>query len=102
MDIGHGIDTTQLISQATTPAARQGTAQNPEKLKELAQEFEAIFIQQLYKEMRKTIPADGLIPRTNAQDTFIQMQDLEVARHSARQGGLGLAEMMLKQLQQID
>ncbi len=104
MDINHGFDAAQMVRQATStprsinPADKQDQA----RLKELSQEFEAIFIQQMYKEMRSTISDDGLIPRTNAEDTFIQMQDLEVAKATARQGGIGLAEMMMKQLQQID
>lgn len=104
MDINHGFDAALIVRQAGTAPRPLGTAgqQDPEKLKGLVQEFEAIFIQQMYKEMRSTIPDDGLIPRTNAEDTFVQMQDMEVARATARQGGIGLAEMMLKQLQQID
>ena len=104
MDINHGFDTAQIVSQATAAPRTETTAgqQDPARMKELAQEFEAIFIQQMYKEMRNTIPDDGLIPRTNAEDTYIQMQDQEVARATARQGGIGLAEMMMKQLQQID
>lgn len=104
MDINHGFDTAQMVRQATgmpRPIKSPGQ-QDPEKLKGLVQEFEAIFIQQMYKEMRSTIPDDGLIPRTNAEDTFVQMQDIEVAKATARQGGIGLAEMMMKQLQQID
>ncbi|MFO7812189.1 MAG: rod-binding protein [Pelovirga sp.] len=104
MDINHGFDTAHIVGQVTSAprTAKGGGQQDPVRLKELAQEFEAIFIQQMYKEMRSTIPDDGLIPRTNAEDTFIQMQDLEVAKATARQGGIGLAEMMMKQLQQID
>lgn len=104
MDINHGFDTAHIVGQVTsTPRiANAGGQQDPVRLKELTQEFEAIFIQQMYKEMRSTIPDDGLIPRTNAEDTFIQMQDLEAAKATARQGGIGLAEMMMKQLQQID
>ena len=104
MDINHGFDAAQMVRQATgTPRPiKSAGQQDPEKLKGLVQEFEAIFIQQMYKEMRSTIPDDGLMPRTNAEDTFIQMQDMELAKSTARQGGIGLAEMMMKQLQQID
>ena len=104
MDINHGFDAALIVRQASPAPRPAGTAgqQDPEKLKGLVQEFEAIFIQQMYKEMRSTIPDDGLIPRTNAEDTFVQMQDLEIARVAARQGGIGLTEMMMKQLQQID
>lgn len=101
MDINHGFDSAMIVRQAQT-APKSAGQQDQVRLKELAQEFEAIFIQQMYKEMRNTIPDDGLIPRTNAEDTYIQLQDLEIARATARQGGIGLAEMMMKQLQQTE
>ncbi len=92
------IDTSQLLSQATsrTPKVRKG--QDPEKLKETAQQFEAIFIQQMFKDMRNTIPDDGLIQRGNADEMYSQMQDLEAAKLTAQQGGIGLAELMMQQL----
>lgn len=105
MSISHGIDAGLLMSQtmaSTQTSNATSKSQDQEKIKELAQEFEAIFIQQMYKEMRKTIDNDGLVPRTSSEEMFIDMQDLEAARDTARQGGIGLAEMMLKQLQQID
>ncbi len=94
----HRIDSAQLLSQITTQPAKVHKGQNPEKLKEAAQQFEAIFIQQMYKEMRKTIPDDGLIQRGNADDIYTQLQDLEAAKVTAQQGGIGLAEMMIQQL----
>lgn len=92
------IDTSQLLSQATTQPAKVHKGQDPEKLKESVQQFEAIFIQQMYKEMRKTIPDDGLIQRGNADDIYSQLQDLEAAKITAQRGGIGLAELMMKQL----
>ncbi|MFK5927015.1 MAG: rod-binding protein [Desulfuromusa sp.] len=91
------IDTTQLLSQITQ-LEKVPKGQNPEKLKEAAQQFEAIFIQQMYKEMRKTIPDDGLIQRGNADDIYVQLQDMEAAKITAQQGGIGLAELMVQQL----
>ena len=93
----HRIDSTQLLSQATQPT-KVPRGPNPEKLKETVQQFEAIFIQQMYKEMRKTVPDDGLIQRSNADDVYSQLQDLEAAKITAQQGGIGLADLMLQQL----
>ena len=92
------IDSAQLLSQTTTQTAKVHKGQNPEKLRESAQQFEAIFIQQMYKEMRKTIPDDGLIPRGNADDVYTQLQDFEAAKVTAQQGGIGLADLMMQQL----
>ena len=93
-----GIDSAQLFSQATTQTPKLVKGQDPERLKDAAQQFEAIFIQQMFKEMRKTIPEDGLIQRSNADDVYTQLQDLEAAKITAQQGGIGLAELMMQQL----
>ncbi len=92
------IDTAQLLNQATAPTKKPARGRDPQKIKEQAQEFEAVFIQQVFKEMRKTIPDGGLIERDSAEDTFTQLQDLEAARVCARKGGIGLAELMTRQL----
>lgn len=91
------IDPAQLLSQ-TTATVKAPKGRDPEKLQEAAQQFEAIFIQQMYKEMRKTIPDDGLIPRGNADDIYAQMQDMEAAKITAQNGGIGLADLMMQQL----
>ncbi len=93
------IDSTQLLNQATTPRpVKTGKGQDPEKLKDVAQQFEAIFIQQMYAEMRKTVPDDGLIQRSNADEIYAQMQDREAAEITAQRGGIGLADLMMEQL----
>ena len=92
------IDTAQLFSQATSQAPKPNKGQRQEGLKDAAQQFEAVFIQQMYKEMRKTVPDDGLIQRGNADDVYAQMLDLEAAKVTAQQGGIGLADLMMEQL----
>ncbi|SDZ73796.1 flagellar protein FlgJ [Desulfuromusa kysingii] len=91
------IDPAQLLSQTSQPV-KAPKSQKPEELREVAQQFEAIFIQQMYKEMRKSIPNDGLIQRGNADDVYTQMQDMEAAKIAAQQGGIGLADLMMEQL----
>lgn len=92
------IDAGQLLSQALTQAPKTAPGRNPQKIKEQAQQFEAIFIQQIFKEMRNTIPEGGLIERGNADDVYSQLQDAEVAKVMAQRGGIGLADLMMKQL----
>ncbi len=93
------IDTAQLLSQATAPrAVKSGKGEDHEKLRETTQQFEAIFIQQMYKEMRKTVPEGGLLQRSNADQIYTQMLDLEAAKVTAQQGGIGLSDLMMEQL----
>ena len=92
------IDAGQLLSQALSQAPKKAAGRDPQKLRETAQQFEAIFIQQIFKEMRNTIPEGGLIERGNADDIYSQFQDAEAARELARHGGIGLTELMMEQL----
>lgn len=92
------IDSTQLLSQATSQTPKAPKGRDPEMLRESAQQFEAIFIQQMFKEMRNTIPDDGLFERGNADDIYSQLQDMEAAKITAQQGGIGLADLMMQQL----
>ncbi len=92
------IDPKQLLNQAMTEAPKKVAGRDPQKLKAVAQQFEAVFIQQMFKEMRNTIPEDGLIERGNADAIYTQLQDAEAAKVMAQQGGIGLADLMLQQL----
>lgn len=83
------------------PQAPKGPAKgaDAEKLRETCQQFEAIFIQQMLKEMRGTVPEGGLLPRNMGQDYFQEMMDAEVAKAAAIQGHFGIGEALFRQLQ---
>ena len=92
------IDTADLLNQATSQTKTVTKSKDEAKLRETAQEFEAIFIRQMFKEMRKTVPHDGIFDSDNASETYNQLQDMEAARVAAQQGGIGLADLMMQQL----
>lgn len=69
------------------------------KLKQVCQEIEALFIQQLFKEMRATIPKDGILPESMATNIYQEMLDAEYSKLMAKSpGNLGIAEMLYQQL----
>lgn len=63
------------------------------QLKEAAVEIEAIFLQQLLVQMRRTVPKDD-----HSQGFWHDLYDAEMARVMAEKGGLGLGEMIIAQL----
>jgi flagellar protein FlgJ len=72
--------------------------QNPEQaLKGAAQQFEAVFLNTLLKSMRDATPQDGV---TDSEQTraYTSMLDQQLAQ-SLSGKGVGLADLMLKQLQ---
>ncbi|MDO3378050.1 rod-binding protein [Geoalkalibacter halelectricus] len=83
------------LPQTADPAVKR---KDPEKLRAACQDFEALFVHAMFKEMRKTIPQDGLLPRGMAEDSFQEMMDWELARQTSRSGSLGIAEALYRQL----
>ncbi|MDI3279764.1 MAG: rod-binding protein [Bacillota bacterium] len=77
----------------------RGTSESDaEALRAAAREMEALFIAQLWKAMRKTVPRSDLLPRTLADEIFEEMLDDEFSRRMAEAGGLGLAAALERQL----
>ena len=71
---------------------------NDTKLREAASEFEAIFIQQMLKTMRKTTFESDLVPKSEGEKLFQSLLDEQYALLSAKSGSLGLGEMIYQQL----
>ncbi len=78
-------------------------AANNQKLasKEVAQQFEAMFIQMMLKSMRAAVPKDEM-NRSKTMETFEQMYDREIAVAMSRKGGLGLANVLQTHLKQVN
>ncbi|NLN27050.1 MAG: flagellar biosynthesis protein FlgJ [Firmicutes bacterium] len=69
-----------------------------QRLREAAADFEALFLQQLFSVMRRSVPQGGLFEKSFARQTYEDMFFEELAKVSAQAGGLGLADMLMEQL----
>ncbi len=76
-----------------------GKGNQPEKraMREVCQNFEAFFVQTMFKEMRDTVPQDGLIEKSFGSDIYREMLDKQVAMQSAKRNDFGLAQAMYRQ-----
>jgi peptidoglycan hydrolase FlgJ len=70
-----------------------------EGIKNACVEFESYFLQLMFKEMRKTDSSQGIFVKGQAEKLFQDMLDEENSKSYARAGGIGLAEMMIKNLE---
>jgi flagellar protein FlgJ len=71
--------------------------QDPKALREAARQFESIFTQMMLKSMRDASLGESLLD--NEQSKFyLEMFDNQLATQLSKGRGLGLAEMMVKQL----
>lgn len=59
-----------------------------------AQQVEAVFLTQLLKAMRRTVPENGFLPRSPARDVYEGMFDRAVAEAIGRGDPLGLVERL--------
>ena len=68
-------------------------------MRETAQQFEALFLQMIMKSMRESIVKSEL-SESNTMETFEGMFDKEVSVQLAKKNSMGLADMLVKNLEQ--
>lgn len=96
------IDPRTVLSAATTkPDPAAAKARDLQQLRDSTREFEALFINEMFKAMRRTIPDGGLIEKNISEDILREMMDLEIARQASSGEGLGIAEAMFEQLRHL-
>lgn len=90
----------RTIMSASKPDFDQSTrkARDLESLRQSTQEFEALYINEMFKAMRKTIPESGLIEKGMSEDIYQEMLDMERARTASEGKGIGLGNAMFEQL----
>ena len=75
--------------------------QDLDRLKTASQEFEAYFVNTLFKEMRKTIQDGGLTEKSQARQTFEGMLDEEMSKIISKKGSFGLADMIYDNMMRV-
>lgn len=68
------------------------------KLHKAAQDLEGIFIGELFKAMRATVPDDGLLSQAPGQDLFQGLMDDRIASLQSERSKGGLSESLYRQL----
>ncbi len=69
------------------------------KLRETCEGFESIFINQLWSQMRKTVPKEGYL-HSKHEDMYLSMFDQEMSQKMAEAGGIGLGDILYRQLKE--
>jgi len=98
-----------IIQGIHPPALQESTASSKTKpmskeamaLKKSCQDFEAIFIQSMFKSMRKTVPDGGLFEKDTAHEIYQDMLDSEVSTEISRRQSMGLADQMYRQMEKF-
>lgn len=70
-----------------------------EGLQKVARQFEALFYHQLLRSMRETVPDNGFWGQSGGAKIYRQLHDQELATRMADHGGLGIADLIVRQFE---
>lgn len=91
------VDPRMLISPpAQTSSTRK--ERDLQALKESSREFETLYLMEMFKAMRKSVPEGGLFEKSMSTEIFQEMTDMETAKSATQGKGLGLATAMYNQM----
>jgi Rod binding domain-containing protein len=100
----------KVVSPATPPSTsgagtvtpltpQKDLSQVDPKLVEAAQGMEAMFLDYMYSVMRKTIPKNEMDLENSATKIYRSLLDSEMAQKAAKAGGVGLAEIIIENME---
>lgn len=92
ISLAEGLGSSKVTAAVDTGAIKE------KKLHKACADFEAVFLYQMLKTMRKTVPASGLLDKMGGKDTYEMLTDQKVSEELAKKGGLGLQNVLFKQL----
>ena len=78
-----------------------GQIDSEKDMEKVARDFESVFVNKLLESMRKAVPKSGLID-SSALDMYQSMMDQEMAKNMSERKGMGLGEMVYKDLSRLD
>ena len=90
-----------LENAGQTGPDHEGTVLDRAALRDAAEMFESFFLNMMFREMRRTsahLNENAFIPKSHAERIFTEMMDEQVAEDAARAGGIGIADMIYRQM----
>ncbi|MEP7347564.1 MAG: rod-binding protein [Gemmatimonadaceae bacterium] len=75
-----------------------GTSTEDARLQKVARQLEGVFVQQLFKAMRETVPQDGAVDGGSGEQMFTSMMDEKLADQLPGQWHHGIGEGLIRQL----
>lgn len=82
-----------------TDAQKTAGGTEDAKLRQVCKDMEAVFLGMMLKQMRATVPKTGLMGgKSNASEIYQSMLDDEMSQEMAKAGGIGLGDMLYRQL----
>jgi flagellar protein FlgJ len=93
---------TSFVDCLAKAAEKAGDDQETVRLKSACRDLEAVFLNLMWTSMRATVPKASLMGGGFGEDIMRSMQDTELTKTMAQAGGMGLADMIYRQLSKTD
>jgi flagellar protein FlgJ len=95
------IDKTAQFLDRPTPGSQPGEKKvDREKLKKVCADFEALLMARMLKLMRQSIPQNGLLGNGPGKEIYQDLMDQELAKNISQRGGVGLGNVLYRQVLQ--
>ena len=88
---------TRIQGTPASPVQPNATAEE-QRLRAVTKQLEGVFVQQLFKAMRETVPKDGFTDGGAGEDIFTGMMDEKIATHVPEHWDRGIGESLYRQL----
>ena len=94
----HSVEIARQQKLANLKKRLQPGKNQEKELRKACADFEAIFIQKLWQQMRATVPKEGYL-HSKEEDMYMSLYDQALAEKLAQRGGIGLGDLLYSQLQ---
>ena len=92
------VDPSNYTDQSSLTHLKKGARENsPDAIKQVAKQFESLFVQMMLKSMRDTVPENELFG-SNAEKIYQEMYDKQLSTQISNSRGIGLANVIERQL----
>jgi len=82
-------------------APMMSPTERDDTLKQASSQLEGMFVQQLFKAMRETVPQqEGIVSGGTGEEMFTALMDQHLAAETPKQWGGGISEALYRQLRQ--
>jgi len=92
--------TVQSLDRPAPGSQPGGKKVDREKLKKACADFEALLLARMLKLMRQSIPQNGLLGNGPGKEIYQSLMDQELAKKMSQRGGVGLGEVLYRQVLQ--
>jgi flagellar protein FlgJ len=86
------------IASTQAVAPTDNARGNDQQLRAVAKQLEGVFVQQLFKAMRETVPKDGFTDGGAGEEIFTGLMDEKMATCVPNQWDRGIGESLYRQL----